>query len=363
MELRSLQPQLRKRSIQGSSMIQLDGAKGEGGGQILRSALTLALLTGQAFRLKRIRAGRSKPGLAAQHLACVRAAQKVGHATVSGAALASTELTFEPDAVKAGSYDFAIGTAGATALVVQTVALPLLLRAKEPSTVAVSGGTHAAHAPTFDYLAETWGGCLRAMGLGITLEMAKSGFYPKGGGSISAQFQPANRLRPLDLTDRSEWEVRAEVALAGLPGSIGERAVNALREQFVKADIDCLPRVVSMAGGPGVVVTVRLVGDGPVATLITSLGERGKPTEHVVAEAVAATLAFRSSGCAVDPHAADQIVLPLAFADGKSEFTVSEITQHLLTNVEVVRAFCETEFQIVGELGSPGVVRIRPSGV
>lgn len=347
-------------------MIQLDGAKGEGGGQILRSALTLALLTGQPFRLKRIRAGRSKPGLAAQHLACVRAAQKVGRAAVTGAALGSTELLFDPGDVTPGDYEFPIGTAGATALVVQTVALPLLIRATAPSTIVVTGGTHAAHAPTFEYLAETWGGYFRMMGLGVSMEMAKSGFYPKGGGRISARFESSDRPRALNLLQQPDldWDVRAEVALAGLPETIGERAVHALFDGFARATIDSCPRVVSMPGGPGVVVTVRLVvANRAAATLITSLGERGKPTETVAAEAVEATLAIIASGCAVDSHAADQIVLPLAFAESESEFTVSEVTQHLLTNVEVVRAFCETEFEIGGNLGEPGVVRVRPGGV
>ena len=344
-------------------MIRLDGSQGEGGGQILRSALALALLTGKAFRLARIRAGRSKPGLAAQHLACVRAAAKVGGADVKGAALGSTELVFDPGEVHSGDFEFPIGTAGATALVVQTVALPLLLRGTGPSSVVVTGGTHAAHAPTFDYLAETWGGYLRMMGLNVSMEMAKCGFYPRGGGSISAAFTPSGQPRPLQLGAPAGCEVRAEVLLVGLPESIGERAVAALAKGFAPRDIECRPRVVTKSGGPGVVVTVRLVGDAPAATLITSLGERGKPTGAVAADAVAMTLAFLDSGAAIDMHAADQIVLPLALATGESAFSVSEVTQHLLTNVEVIRSFTDSEFEIDGNLGEPGVVRVRPGAV
>ena len=343
-------------------MIHLDGAAGEGGGQILRSALTLALLTGKSFRLSRIRAGRAKPGLAAQHLACVNAAAKVGRATVTGAALGSTELSFRPHAVQSGDFEFPIGTAGATALVVQTVALPLLLRADGPSSVTVTGGTHAAHAPTFDYLAETWGGYLRRMGLRTAMEMTKCGFYPKGGGKISAEFHPATPLRPLTLTERPTWDVTAGVAVAGLPDFLGARGIANLRERFGEVGVDCSPRVIIWPGGPGMVVSVYLNG-GPVTTLITALGERGKPTETVVGEAFTDTMAFLNSGQSVDPHGADQIVLPLAFADGESAFTVSEVTQHLLTNIEVIRAFRDTRFEIDAPLGSPGTVRVAPGGV
>lgn len=342
-------------------MIQLDGAAGEGGGQILRSALTLALLGGKSFRLKRIRAGRARPGLAAQHLACVHAAAKVGRATVTGAALGSTELSFRPHAVAGGDFEFPIGTAGATALVVQTVALPLLLRADGPSTVTVTGGTHAAHAPTFEYLAETWAGTLRAMGLDATAALHKCGFYPKGGGKIVAEFRPS-AARPLTLaaTPSAAWS--ATCSAASLPQATAGRARERLRERFdaagVAGDIDTH----EWPGGPGLVVTIRLAGR-VAPTLVTALGERGRRAEAVADEAFDAAWAFRTSGAAVDPHAADQIVLPLAHAGGESAFTVSEVTQHLLTNIEVIRAFTDTQFAVTGELGSPGAVSVTPGGV
>ena len=343
-------------------MIQLDGAAGEGGGQILRSALTLSLLTGRAFRLTRIRAGRKKPGLAAQHLACVKAAAEVGRATLTGAALASTELTFRPHAVRPGEFEFPIGTAGATALVVQTVALPLILRGTASSHVVVTGGTHAAHAPTFDYLAQTWGGYLNLMGLGAAFAMEKSGFYPRGGGRITARFAPASTVHRVTLTARPELSASGVSFAAGLPETIAERQATRLRESFAGVGVECLVGCERWSGGPGSVVSVRLDG-GPVPTTVTALGERGKRAEAVADEAFDAAWAFMQSGAAVDPHAADQIVLPLAFADAESLFTVSEVTEHLLTNVEVIRSFTDARFEIDGVKGTPGTVQVRPAAV
>ena len=168
-------------------------------------------------------------------------------------------------------------------------------------------------------------------------------------------------VRPLSLTESPNWKVGATCVAAGLPLEIAERGAARLRERFAEVEIACDARSEQWPGGPGMVVSVRLDG-GPVPTLVTALGERGKRAEAVADEAITDALAFRSSGRAVDPHGADQIALPLAFADGESAFTVSEITRHLLTNIDVIRAFRDTYFEIEGQLGSPGTVRVVPEG-
>src|SRR4051794_16956249 len=171
-------------------MIELDGSEGEGGGQILRSALALSILTRRPFRLINIRANRSKPGLQPQHLMCVKAAGAICGATYKGAAAGSSTLYFEPGDLKSGEYTFTIGTAGATALVLHTVSLPLALRGTGPSTVTITGGTHNTHAPCFHFNAVTWGAYLQRLGIDIDQEMIRPGFYPRGGGEVRAVIKP-----------------------------------------------------------------------------------------------------------------------------------------------------------------------------
>ncbi|HYH66167.1 MAG TPA: RNA 3'-terminal phosphate cyclase, partial [Urbifossiella sp.] len=187
-----------------AGMIELDGSRGEGGGQILRSALALAALTGRSFKLVNVRANRPKPGLQPQHLMCVRAAGAICGAVYKGASVGSAVLVFEPGPVKAGTYTFAIGTAGATALVLHTVALPLALRGAAASTVTVTGGTHNTHAPCYHFNAITWGGYLKRLGIDIDQEMIRPGFYPRGGGEIRAVIHPCARVNGLTLTANTE---------------------------------------------------------------------------------------------------------------------------------------------------------------
>ncbi len=171
------------------TMIELDGAAGEGGGQILRSALTLSIITGQAFRIRQIRAGRPKPGLMRQHLVAVQAAAAISGATLSGAELRSQELSFAPTALAGGDYEFAIGTAGSCTLVLQTL-IPALLMAPVPSTVRISGGTHNPMAPPAQFLQRAWCGALARMGARVTIDIVRSGFYPAGGGQLLATVAP-----------------------------------------------------------------------------------------------------------------------------------------------------------------------------
>lgn len=205
-------------------MIELDGSFGEGGGQILRSSLTLALLTGKAFHLRRVRANRQRPGLQPQHLMSVRAAVSVGQAQVCGASLRSTDLVFEPGEVRAGTHVFSIGTAGATGLVLQTVYLPLALRGNSASTITLEGGTHNDHSPAFHFLSTTWCSYLKHLGIDVDLRLVRAGFYPRGGGRVEVQIKPTQQVAPLQLLEGTPPDlVRGFSAVAGLPQSIAER--------------------------------------------------------------------------------------------------------------------------------------------
>jgi RNA 3'-terminal phosphate cyclase (ATP) len=338
--------------------LELDGSEGEGGGQILRSSLTLSLLTGQAFHLRHVRARRPKPGLQPQHLMAVRAAAAIGKAELRGASLGSTDLVFTPGPVLAGNYRFDIGTAGATGLVLQTLYLPLALRGEQPSHLSLVGGTHVLASPCFHFLQTTWLPYLQKMGLRVSLRMDHPGFYPRGGGRVEVDIQPCGELRGFRLGQPGSGAVRGFSAVAGLPEDIARRQARRARHRLEKANLRPEIALETWSGGPGSVLAV-IVETAAVPALFFGLGARGKPAEKVADEAVDQVIAYvKNSPTTVDPHSADQIVLPLALAEGPSSYPVSEVTRHLLTNVAVIRRFLARDIDVAGAEGEPGEVRI-----
>jgi RNA 3'-terminal phosphate cyclase (ATP) len=342
-----------------TSLLELDGAAGEGGGQILRTSLALSLITGKAFHLANVRAGRPRPGLQPQHLMSVQAAAAIGGARVQGAARNSMDLVFEPGTVVPGKYHFDIGTAGATSLVLHTIYLPLALCAA-PSEVTITGGTHVKASPSFDFLDTTWSAYLALLGLRLRPRLLRAGFYPRGGGAIKTDIPSCPALNGLQLEEaRAERRVTGISAVAGLPADIARRqahrAAKRLRAARVEADIieETWP------GGPGTVVSLTVAAE-PVPALFYALGERGKPAERVADEAVEQVLAHLDADRpAVDLHSADQLVLPLALARGPAHYPVTEVTRHLTTNVTVIRQFLDRTIVCEGEEGSPGWVRLE----
>jgi RNA 3'-phosphate cyclase len=341
-----------------ANVIEIDGSEGEGGGQILRSSLALALLTGKAFHLKHIRAGRSKPGLQPQHLTCVRAAAAIGQAQVRGDTLGSTDLNFEPGEVVAGDYHFDIRTAGATSLLLHTLYLPLALHGKGPSKLTLVGGTHVLASPCFHFLDVTWRAYLDLMGLPLKLRLIRLGFYPRGGGLIQVEIPACTHLRALHLPERGRVKVRGFSAVAGLSEDIARRqAKRAVHRLARLASPDCFP-LEEWAGGPASVLAI-IVDTTPAPALFFCLGARGKSADKVADEAVDEALAYlKAAPAAVDFHSADQILLPLALAQGSSSYSVAGVTQHLLTNATIVRRFLDREVICEGVEGQPGVVKI-----
>jgi RNA 3'-terminal phosphate cyclase (ATP) len=345
------------------SWIEIDGAQGEGGGQMLRTSLTLSLLTGKRFRMKHVRANRPKPGLQPQHLMCLRAAAQIGQAKVYGDVKGSSTFTFEPGEIVAGKYHFAIGTAGSTSLVLQTIALPLALRGKDSSEVVITGGTHVKASPCYHFLEATWRAYLELFGINLQLKMRRPGFYPRGGGVLEARITPAETVQAWTTKDnQSPLQVTGFSAVAGLPESIAERQQRRALTRLRQARLDSNLELTTWEGGPGTVLALILHGP-PVPTLFFGLGERGKPAERVADEAVDALLAHvEADPTAVDSHSADQIILALALASGPSSFRASSVTQHLLTNVAVIREFVEREMAVDGELEQAGRIRIWAAG-
>jgi RNA 3'-phosphate cyclase len=338
-------------------MIEIDGSFGEGGGQILRSSLALSLLTGKPFHLRKIRANRKpKAGLRPQHLASVRAAARIGNAKITGDSVGASDLTFRPGAVAAGKYHFPIGTAGATALVLHTVYLPLAL-ANGPSEITLEGGTHNEKAPCFHFLRTTWRAYMARMGMTVSLEMKRPGFYPRGGGQIAAHIQPWTTRKPLRLIDPINPTAATILsATAGLPEHVSNRQARRATVRLRDSGIEPYVETEEWDGGPGCMLAITW--PGPVPTLFFGLGARGKPAEAVADEAADEALAHRDRGGPVDPHSADQLLLPLAVADGESEYHVSEVTRHLTTNAAVIQLFLDRKITIEGEEGATGVVRV-----
>ncbi|MCS7039079.1 MAG: RNA 3'-terminal phosphate cyclase [Anaerolineae bacterium] len=344
-------------------MILIDGSQGEGGGQILRSALALSLLTGQAVRIENIRAKRPKPGLQPQHLAAVRVAAAIARAETAGAELGSTRLDFRPGRVRPGTYSFEIGTAGAVTLVLQTVFLPLAL-ADAASTLFIGGGTHVPWSPSFEYIAEVWLPMLQRLGLEGEVALERAGFYPRGGGRIRAHIEPTlTPPTPLVALERGAvHRVTGISAVANLPLGIAERQARQAEKRLRPHIGDVRLRIETLnAPGPGTALFLRLESEHAVAGFV-GLGARGKPAERVADEAVDELLAHLATPAAIDPHLADQLILPLALARGRSAFRTSAITNHLLTHVAVVRAFLPATIAVEGELGAPGKVIIEGVG-
>ncbi|HNU06007.1 MAG TPA: RNA 3'-terminal phosphate cyclase [Anaerolineae bacterium] len=420
-------------------MLTIDGSTGEGGGQIVRSALSLAAILGQPVEITNIRAGRKQPGLRPQHVQAVRAAAAICNARLEGVQEHSRALRFEPQTPpQAGAYGFEIGTAGATTLVLQTILPPLAL-AGGPSSVVVRGGTHVAWSPPFDYVEQVYLPALAALGIDCRVELVKWGFYPKGGGEIRATIQPSPEapalaglrpsqptpppvppalagLRPSQpehppvppaLAGLRPSQPTLPAALAGLrpsqpehppvpPALAGLRPsqpepwwteprgpLSALSVLSASANVgnQVTARLASRAynrlaatrlgvtpqtrlvnppsSGPGACLFVLAEYEGGVRAGFTGYGRQGYPAERVADDAVDAFLAFQASDAPVDPHLADQLILPLALADQPLTFRTSQISQHLLTNIWVVEQFLGPRFAVSGQVDEPGEVTVR----
>jgi RNA 3'-terminal phosphate cyclase (ATP) len=340
--------------------ILIDGSRGEGGGQILRTALALSLLTGRPFRMVKIRAKRDKPGLRPQHKATLDAAATLGLAAVSGSAVGACELTFAPGKYTPRDLTIDIGTAGSTGLVLQTLHLPIALRSKKRTHLVLLGGTFNPKAPAFSFLERTWNAYLSALGMPLALAMPVAGFYPRGGGRIEAWIEPASP-QGLVRNDRGPLErIYGTAGVANLRDDIArrmrQRAVSRMASQGVRAEIE-LVRWPSPGQGAALFLTAEYGGIIP-ATFV-GLGERGKPFEQVADEAVEQWLAFDAAPrAAVDPYSADQILLPLALASGRSMFTVSAITEHLRTNADTISAFLKRDIRIEQAEGDGYLARV-----
>jgi RNA 3'-terminal phosphate cyclase (ATP) len=353
--------------------VTLDGAHGEGGGQILRTALSLSMMRTRAFHLVNIRKGRRNPGLLPQHLSAVRAAAAVTGAAVSGDRFGSTELSFAPaHAAKPGSYLFDVaeaaerGSAGSVTLILQTVVVPLAL-AEGESTLVVRGGTHVEWSPPFDHFADAYLPALRAMGLGVHAELKRWGWYPVGGGEVACTVAgrlgrnaasggwplPLHAVEPGPLRRISGRAVAANLP-AHIPQRMSDRARASLADLGVPIDIQP-QRVTAACPGAGIFLVAAYE---PLGASFSAYGRLGKSSEAVADEAAAALREHLASRAAIEPHLADQLLLPLSVAAGPSEFTVARLTGHLMTNAWTITQFGVADVSL--EAAAPCHVRVEP---
>ncbi|PPS43383.1 RNA 3'-terminal phosphate cyclase [Chroococcidiopsis sp. TS-821] len=346
-------------------MIDIDGSHGEGGGQVLRTSLSLAAITGQAVRIEHIRARRQKPGLAAQHLTAVRAVAALCHAKLTGDTLGSMSLEFIPQsAVQAGQYHFDVtaaqagGSAGAVTLILQTILLPLAI-APGDSSVTLRGGTHVPFSPPFTYIEQVYLPLLHQLGIAAEVKLNAWGWYPQGGGEVQLLVRGNSQLREINLLERGELQhVRGLAVVTELPSHIPQRmasrAENLLRQAHLKATVTP-SREKGIAPGAGIFLTAEYAN---TRAGFSALGRVGLAAEKVAEMACAELLNFHDTGAPVDVHLADQLLLPAALAMQPSQYRVAEISTHLTTNAWVIEQFGVARVHIDT---SEKVVAIAPS--
>ncbi|WP_442678241.1 RNA 3'-terminal phosphate cyclase [Sphingomonas sp. ASY06-1R] len=331
-------------------MIMIDGAEGEGGGQVVRNACALSLVTGQPFRIANIRGRREKPGLMRQHVTAIEAACAIGGAACEGLTVGSSELVFRPGRVTAGTYSFAVGTAGSTGLVLQTVLMPLIL-ADGPSRLVLEGGTHNMLAPPFEFITKSFLPVLNRMGPSVTARLVRHGFYPRGGGRIEVDIVPAP-LTPIDCIDRgSSLRQSATALFASLPVAVAEREINTARTLLGWPETAFAVRELPAEQGPGNILLLEAAYEH-VTEVVSGFGKLGVPAERVAKMAAGRMAGYLESAAFAGPYLADQLLLPFALA-GAGSFTTVKPSQHSLTAATIIELF----------LGRRCAFRQLPNGV
>lgn len=330
-------------------MIEIDGSRGEGGGQMLRTALSLAMCTGQGFRMEGIRAGRAKPGLMRQHLACVNAAAHISAAQVEGAELNSQAIRFMPGPVRAGAYSFHMGSAASCGLLLQTL-WPALMLASEPSCLQLEGGTHNPAAPPFHFLQRSFAPLMHKLGARAEFALQRMGFYPAGGGRMTVSLWPAE-LQPFDLVERGlAGRQQAECFAPALPRAVAQRELQALGRALGWSP-DCLQLGQARQNeGPGNALLATLEFE-QVVEVFTQFGAKGLSSEQVAHGLAAEVQCYLASSAALGPFLADQWALPLALAVQRTgrgaRYACTAITAHAQSNFEVIEQFLPLRFTSV----------------
>ncbi|WP_428246476.1 RNA 3'-terminal phosphate cyclase [Ferrovibrio sp.] len=337
-------------------MIVIDGSQGEGGGQILRNALGLSLITGQSFRIHNIRGQRERPGLMRQHLTAIEAAMAIGGATCDGAGVGAAEITFRPGSVKGGDYRFAVGTAGSAGLVLQTL-LPALMIADAPSRLVLEGGTHNPYAPPFEFLERSLLPLINRMGPRVEARLIRHGFYPRGGGSMEVDITPSP-LRRLDCHDRGALgATRATALVAGLPGDIVRREIMTARE-VLDWPHDCFHiERLAEERGPGNVLLLEAAFE-QVTEVVSGFGRFGVSAESLAKTAASRILGYMASTAFAGPYLADQLIVPFSLAGGGS-FTTVKPSNHTKSAIAIAEMFLGRQWQIEAQSDGTHLLSVK----
>lgn len=323
-------------------MIVIDGAQGEGGGQMLRTALSLSLVTGKPFRMHDIRGKRSRPGVMRQHVTAVEAACAIGGAKCAELAMGASDLTFVPEGVTPGEYRFAVGTAGSTNLVFQTLLPPLML-ADRPSRLVLEGGTHNIHAPPFDFIERVFLPVINSMGPQVTAKLIRPGFYPAGGGRIEIDIVPSASLARLDLVERGQRRrVEARAVIAALPEDIALRELASVEKILGWPGESCLTDRLPDEVGPGNIVILKAEFEH-CTEIVSGFGKLGVSAQSVGDKAAKRMAGYLASEAFAGPYLGDQLLLPMALAGG-GRFSTVKPSQHARTGAEVIARFLNVSF-------------------
>jgi RNA 3'-terminal phosphate cyclase (ATP) len=325
-------------------MIIIDGSEGEGGGQVLRYACALALLTGTPFTIENIRGGREKPGLMRQHVTAIEAACVIGGAECSGLAVGSNSISFRPGRVTPGDYHFAVGTAGSTGLVLQTILVPLMM-ADAPSHLVIEGGTHAMAAPPFEFIERTLLPVINRMGPTVSARLVRHGFFPRGGGRIEVDIVPAP-LRVIECIDRgAAGAVEATAVVAGIPFDVAQRELKAARKILADwPDEAFVTRQLPADQGPGNALLVEARFDH-VTEIVSAFGKLGIPAERLATTAARRMAGYVASSAFAGPYLQDQLLLPMAIAGGGA-FTSVKLSEHSTTAMALIERFTGRRFRV-----------------
>ena len=359
----------RKKALSG--MVEIDGSILEGGGQILRTSVALAALTGKSARIYNVRAKRNPPGLRFQHLTAIKSVAVLADAEVEGLNVGSMEIKIFPKSLRGGRFTFNIGTAGSITLILQALT-PVAAYAPEPLEVEIKGGTNTKWSPPFEYFSMVLLPTLKRMGFEGEVKLVRRGFYPEGGGVVSGKFNPVKKLNPIDFTSQAEVKhIRGIAYSCRLPKHINERMISAAKRLLEASgckDLSFTSEVLqqnnpacSPSPGCGIILVAELEGGLLMAS--DSLGEKGKPAEKVGSEAAEKLISQLKSGAPVDVHLADQLVVWMSLADGASKILASKLSLHTLTAIEVCKIFLGARFEVEGRLGEKTLITCHGVGL
>jgi RNA 3'-terminal phosphate cyclase (ATP) len=348
-----------------NELLRIDGSFGEGGGQILRTSLSLSTLLGRPVEVVNIRRNRKFPGLMPQHLTAVRACQTICEAKVVGAEINSERLEFNPGKIRSSNYTWDVAeskkSAGAAALVLQTVLLPLLF-ARNESNLTIKGGTHVPWSPPATYLKQVFLPVLGLMGCQTFMKVNRWGWYPEGGGEITCRIRPVDKLQPRQFADRGKLlKLYGLSAISNVGNSVGDRQMRAANKFLKQANLEAELRIKEVpASGKGSMVFLTAEFEN-VRAGFSTLGEKGLPAEKVAESAVNELKNYLGKSVCLDHYLADQLIPYVALCKTRIEMNVSKITNHLLTNLWVVKRFLPIQYELKGPLGYPGTLIIEPA--